>query len=867
MSEEGKRCLIPIEDINVVRAVDAVLIPTFLDVKIDITKVVRNGGVERCNEDYALQIVNTSDIPTIEMLGTQFTRLTPIRKDSITRRNGILSNETGKIETYTNSWPKYGSAVHFIPKTGRYFHLLEKGEIACFWTKNVTGKLHDRQYHAFETMQEQLRSDYPHLVRRFKMVALQELPEWTELKASPSELTETMYFSALLKLLHDFIDQNRDVRSIHLWIQGEATFKVMRVMDTKGLANKYGKNQSELSEFLHKEAMTVIEQGTSLSNPINTFLKPFKFANRIMDGDVLLRRDYEFIEFIYALAVKDVTQPEINSDSHWWDFKELKYTTQMFKAFKNEANARSYHTYVVEMMKDWNERFEDDALDHKDDFTLEVIDIDYFLAMSFFSRYTKHRDITDNSVVFWNCSSKTATWLQNCGLKIGCVVIIDDETHRYNMYERSKDNTKQPAAESARTQNIMDLLIWSRNQRDHETGEILPSIKNVSNFYDSLEFAEKFGPIVLSPSASGKSEFVKTMRMTNSLEYHRHHENLEKTSWMAYHNDVTKTPSLSTFRMNLQNRSRSNKPMGLYETAFSTTAILRSMFISPRDLLLRFELSDIKDFDGSDNTFGLGVVEAIEPATSIVDGLRKKLMGEDQTLLNTIESALSMIFTLRQYTPLHTSSNVFLVPITLGEIIVNYTGDWVYAFDFTYGFRAVSVTRSNVRREGNDNAKAVFRDIESLLKRVSNAYELFSRFAHVDHTSTLFFYAKHKIPTPGSAGLTAMSFRTMFRYGRNINAYKLHKKLQTLNASGHAMAALLMPRCIFLTYLSEILFLNASSPFSFPTNEPVREGSFHTKDEYLAAIRFASHAYSLNGSAGRYLEIRLTLFRAICEVI
>jgi hypothetical protein len=84
-----------------------------------------------------------------------------------------------------------------------------------------------------------------------------------------------------------------------------------------------------------------------------------------------------------------------------------------------------------------------------------------------------------------------------------------------------------------------------------------------------------------------------------------------------------------------------------------------------------------------------------------------------------------------------------------------------------------------------------------------------------------------------------MSYRSVFELGRNEHGLQTLHILDCLNASGHALSAFLTPKSIFLHYLEEILFSNVSSPFSFPTNEPVSGRNFHSKEDYIAANKFA----------------------------
>lgn len=840
MNDGKEKRKVQIQDVIVKRDIESVLITVDDDRKPDITALCRNGGIGYINKNYATRAVYASGIPTISMLNKYKDGNVPIRLTSIGLDPYEVADgeDSSRILTFKNSWPKFGSAVNFIPKRGKYFEMLEN-DIACFWTKNVTDKQRDDQRDAYLELQAALANDHPHLQRRFAMVALHEFSEWNKLHDSPSERHEIEYFDTLRKSLREFIDKNQDVKKIHLWIQGDASFRAT----FNGKRLKMGMDQAELASFFDREAKHAIEQKYSLTNPIEEFIKPFLGVEQIIDGDTLLESNYHLLHVIHAIAVDDYTQPDVNDNTEWWNFKTLTITHELYRLYTVKKS--SFSGVTVKMMEKFMNEYDIVQAYHKEAEPLYSLDVQEYIGLAFAAAYMKS-DL-DNSLTLINMSSKSADILIKGGLKIGAVLIADEHTHKYNMHQRSKMRYHhQPVAEDVRKGNVLDLNLWANRQK--------PPIRKIDNFYDALEL----GPIILSPSGTGKTTFTQFMDKDSTFKSNRFEFELRDASWFDSHVNIGKTPSLALFEIQLLDKSRSRKEYDLIELAFSTSAVLRSMFISSKDLLLRFNVND-KTFGNKTEKEELGVLEAIEPSTSIVAKLAST--NYDLNLLDEIEKSISSVLIKRRYTSVHVSPNVILEPITIGSMITNYDGDWAYVFQIDVGFTLVPISRSNTRRNGTDDLLSIIKDIEMFTMKIPHLSR--GRHGHAVPDNYLIFIAKYKNPVEGHAGLTAMAFRIMFRFGRTAKDYAKHSQLETFPASGHALAALLMPRCILLAYLSEILFSKVTSPFSFPTNEPVREGRFHTKDEYLAAIKFAQNAHSLNGYTGSYLNARLTLFKNI----
>jgi hypothetical protein len=178
---------------------------------------------------------------------------------------------------------------------------------------------------------------------------------------------------------------------------------------------------------------------------------------------------------------------------------------------------------------------------------------------------------------------------------------------------------------------------------------------------------------------------------------------------------------------------------------------------------------------------------------------------------------------------IHVSNNVKLKSMTIGEIISETDYDTYYVFSGDK-FHLLPIVRRNTIKYGKTDAH-IIEDMKLTRRSYQGAENA--------------YIATWITPQPGYAGLLAMRYRSVGKIGRRTDHLMLLEELDALDASGHALASFSMEPHTHLAFVEELLTLNPNNPFSFPTNEPVAEENFHTKDEYHAAIKFIWTRYNV----------------------
>lgn len=863
---------------------------------VDITKVVRGGGIGIISQSDMKVAMLTSGKPSHALI-EKFKDLFPSgKKDRSISSPPIPINyamdddyselDEVKIIVFPNSYDGYGDASKFR-KHQEFYGVLE--HTAVFWTKNEDNDhpREDPKLQSYYALKNDLRRFAPNLVHRFLMVPLHSFPSYPAYgKNDHTQHSVSNYKEQLSSILRTFMRNNAGVKTIHLWIQGS-----VKMTGKKNFIFKM--NNKDLCKFFSDEAHDYLINGihSLQSNPLGSIVKHLDQVDGVIDGDT--RFPYYLLEVIHAYAVfqEDIVERgnkflmaryrdnarRINDA--WYNHIEYDFTSLMLLGFPVPFVKLLLESADVDIEKSANlmqakmhiditlggSHFDGEfsnytivkfikerpvfALDKEgvnvilrslDDLKHTFFKINHHKLMAKIliklhefehskgqisdvhlkslleKRFPLDRDgegffhEAERKCILFNLPIKVAEIIHAAGILISGVVVIDLDSMKYNISTRSA-STLQPTDMKLVSKNMAEIMMFAE--------------KKGIDFYPTLFDALQPG-IVLAASGTGKSKFVTSLnqeRKAADLSVHRRVLNL--------HNTYSKIPKVGPYSDVLANYG--NRKDNVILLGLRTSCVYRMTHLSSSDTLLR--LPSV----GAPIDSGSKVPDCIIPNTTIIHNLlkskKKHLAGPFNALLISTFRKIGGCMSNFHYEYLHLCPNVKIHCVNIGDLITNGKVDTFYAFHHNSGWKMYPVVRLNTLANGMND--------ENIKEDIKATLDIINEFSDISYEAVRLlpslFIATWKTDVKGFAGLTAMLYRTVFELGRNEHGLQTLYILDCLNASGHTLSAFLTPKSIFLHYLEEILFSNVSSPFSFPTNEPVSGRNFHSKEDYIAANKFA----------------------------
>lgn len=879
---------------------------------VDITKIVRGGGIGRISQSDMKVAMLTSGKPSHDLI-EKFKDLFPLGKErsiswppipiKYAMDDDYSETDEVKIIVFENSYDGYGDASNFR-RHQEFYDVLE--HTAVFWTKNEDNDKprEDPKLQSYYALKDDLRRFAPNLVHRFLMVPLHSFPSYPAYeKNNHTQHSVNSYKGQLSYILRTFMRNNASVKTIHLWIQGS-----VRMAGKKNFI--FRMNNKDLCKFFSDQAHDYLINGihSLLSNPLNSIVKHLDQVDGVIDGDT--RFPYYLLEVIHAydLFHEDIVERGnkflINEyhdkarrmNEAWYNHIEYNFTSLMLIGFPthfvklllesadidgkmstdliqakmrinvtlggthfdNEFSNYSIIKFIKErpvfnvekvgvnevlrLLNDLKYTFF--KINHHNVMTkilIKLHEIEYPKGQnsnahseslndkvtfppavkSLQSEMLKKRFLLDHDgkgffheaerkCILFNLPMEVARAIYAAGIPISGVVVIDPDSMKYNISTRSA-STLQPTDMKLVSKNMAELMLFARTV----------GITLYPTLFDALQPG-----IVLAASGTGKTRFVSSLDQKDKatdLSIHQHVLNL--------HNTYSKVPRVGPYSDTFANYG--NRRDNVILLGLRTSCTYSMTHLSSSDTLLR--LPSVGAPIDSDSK----VPDCIIPNTTIIHNLlkskKKHLAGPFNALLVSTFRKVGGCMSNFHYEYLHLCPNVKIHCVNIGDLIVNGKVDTFYAFHHDYGWKMYPVVRLNTLANGMND--------ESIREDIKATLDIINEFSSISYEAVRLlpslFIATWKVDIKGFAGLRAMLYRSVFELGRNERGLQTLYKFDCLNASGHTLSAFLTPKSIFLHYLEEILFSNVSSPFSFPTNEPVSGRNFHSKEDYIAASKFA----------------------------
>ena len=183
----------------------------------DVTRAVRNGEILEIEKSKEYLATNVMRVPTVDMIDEN-------AKSSLV---SALPVEYGdhiptRVIEFANSYDGYGDAGYYVREfeDGDGTSSL-KEDVAVFWTKqDVQNDQFDQPYERLEKILDAKRLTQRFI--RFPLSGKESLSRMIEEKNTDPQAPRKW----IEQIMYEFIKANRDVKEVHIWIQGSLTFPV-----------------------------------------------------------------------------------------------------------------------------------------------------------------------------------------------------------------------------------------------------------------------------------------------------------------------------------------------------------------------------------------------------------------------------------------------------------------------------------------------------------------------------------------------------------------------------------------------------------------------------------------------------------------